>query len=105
MLPMFQGADKVFRKVLVPLAGLQELLMLRDAIQVKKAMLKTLDPERAKTVRKAIAKFYSDDDDDADPVALKNELMQGWRGIAMPKISNPFASNKTEPTETTSLVV
>ena len=28
MLPMFQGADKVFRKILVPLAGLDEMLML-----------------------------------------------------------------------------
>jgi hypothetical protein len=25
MLPMFRGADKVFRKILVPLAGLQEV--------------------------------------------------------------------------------
>lgn len=28
MLPMFRGADKVFRKVLVPLAGLQEVSVL-----------------------------------------------------------------------------
>jgi hypothetical protein len=76
MLPMFGGADKVFRKVLVPLAGLKELLMLSDAIRVKKTMLKDLDPERAKIVRKAIAKFYDDDDDTADPAELKKEVRQ-----------------------------
>ena len=54
MLPMFRGADKVFRKVLVPLAGLQELLMLRDAMVIKKQMLKDLDPERASVLQKQI---------------------------------------------------
>ena len=112
---MFQGADKVFRKVLVPLAGLQELLMLRDAIAVKKRMLKDLPPERAKSVRKAIAKFYNDDDDTVDPLELKQELMNGWQGLQltsmmtkMPSMSNPFSRNSktTEPTtETTSLIV
>lgn len=83
MLPMFQGADKVFRKILVPLAGLQEMLMLRDAIAIKKDMLKNLPPHRAKSVRKAIAKFYDDDDDTADPTAMKKELMSGWSGLGM----------------------
>lgn len=109
MLPMFQGADKVFRKILVPLAGLQELLMLRDAIAVKKKMLKDLPPERAKSVRKAIAKFYNDDDGTVDPLELKKEFMSGWQGLkipTMPSVSNPFfRSSKTEPTETTSLIV
>jgi hypothetical protein len=107
MLPMFQGADKFFRKVLVPLAGLNEMLLLRDAIAIKKSMLKDLDPERAKTVRKAIAKFYDDDDDEtADPAALKLELLSGWQGVklpSLPKLPNPFAS-AAAPTETTSLV-
>ena len=48
MLPMMQGADKVFRKILVPLARLQDLLILRDAIQIKKRILSELDPEQAK---------------------------------------------------------
>jgi hypothetical protein len=105
MLPMFQGADKIFRKVLVPLAGLQEMLMLRDAISIKKNMLKNLDPARAKTVRKAIAKFYDDDDDTSDPVELKKELLSSWKGIKMPSMSNPFSSSTTAaPTESTSLV-
>lgn len=109
MLPMFEGADKVFRRVLVPLAGLDEMLMLRDAISIKKSMFKNLDPERAKTVRKAIAKFYNDDDGDADPVALKKELVSSWKGIRLPHVKNPFSSSsntttESAPTENTSLV-
>lgn len=106
MLPMFQGADKIFRSILVPLSGLQEMLMLRDAIKIKKDMLKNLDPERAKMVRKAIAKFYDNDDDKADPAEMKKELMTSWQGIkmpSMPSMSNPFSSGGA-PTETTSLV-
>ena len=98
---MFQGADKVFRNILVPLAGLRELLLLRDAIRVKKEMFKHLSPERAKSVRQAIAKFYANDDDDgdpsADPAALKKELYKEWSGL------NFFGASK-EPSETTSLV-
>jgi hypothetical protein len=108
MLPMFQGADKVFRKVLVPLAGLQEMLMLRDAIRIKKDMLKTLPPGRAKEVRKAIAKFYNDDDDSAQPETLKLELKSGWSSLTMPNWSGMFggkSSSDSEPSEKTSLVV
>ena len=109
MLPMMGGADKIFRKILVPLAGLKELLLLRDATAVKKTMLRDLDPERAKAVRKAIAKFYDDDDDNADPTALKSEMMNGWQGIQLPRvlpsISNPFGKSDSEPTESTPLNV
>ena len=98
MLPMFEGADKAFRKILVPLAGLQEMLLLRDAIKIKKDMLKNLPEHRAKSVRKAIAKFYVDDDDSADPARLKSELLSGWSSL------NIFGSNNGEATESTSLV-
>ena len=109
MLPMFTGADKLFRKVLVPLSGLQEMLMLRDAIQVKKQMLRDLDPERAKAVRQAIAKFYSDDDavtvDPVDlPATMKTEYLMSWQSI---KVSNPFGGQSqegVEPDETTPMV-
>jgi hypothetical protein len=86
MLPMFRGAEKVFRHVLVPLAGLQELLLLRDAIQVKKSMLKTLPPERAAIVRKAIAKFFDDNgnnDANGGPNNFRAELDSGWRKISL----------------------
>lgn len=107
MLPMFRGADKVFRKILVPLAGLQEMLILRDSIQIKKQMLKDLDPERAAVVRKSIAKFFDGDGDDADPTLLKGELMQSWTAIKLPKFKLRFresSEGNVAPTETTNLV-
>mmetsp|Transcript_35375 Transcript_35375/g.74691 ORF Transcript_35375/g.74691 Transcript_35375/m.74691 type:complete len:394 (-) Transcript_35375:799-1980(-) len=112
MLPMFRGADKVFRKILVPLAGLQELLILRDSIQIKKQMLKDLEAERATVVRKSIAKFFDGDDDNADPAVLNAEFMQSWSTISNLKSAikgkMPFGkSSKAKeepPTETTNLV-
>jgi hypothetical protein len=86
MLPMFQGADKVFRKILVPLAGLQELLLLRDAMAIKKRMLKDLDPERAAVVEKSIAKFFDGSSADSDPSVLKKELKQGWDNVNEPDL-------------------
>lgn len=106
MLPMFYGADKLFRRVLVPLAGLQELLLLRDAIQMKKQILLDLHPDRQKAVRKAIAKFYADDDamtvERVDlPEEMKKEYISMWKTIRLP--SNPFGkrSANTKPTTTT----
>jgi len=113
MLPMFRGADKVFRKVLVPLAGLNELLFLRDSIMIKKQLLRDLPPERAAVLQKSIAKFFdgsSSANSDSDPTVLKEELMTGWSAI-LPKINLPFGNSekgsgdkKVEPTEKTSLV-
>jgi len=90
MLPMFQGADKVFRKILVPLAGLQELLLLRDAMAIKKRMLKDLDPERAAVLQKCIAKFFDGSSADSDPSVLKKELKQGWGQYKSLKMDLPF---------------
>jgi len=105
MLPMFRGADKVFRKILVPLAGLQELLILRDSILIKKQMLKDLDPERALIVRKSIAKFFDGEDDDSDPAVLQNQFMQSWTAIKIPKFKMPFGKpGDNPPSETTNLV-
>ena len=109
MLPMFRGADKVFRKILVPLAGLQELLILRDSILIKKEMMKDLDPERAKIVRKSIAKFFDDDDHDA-PAVLKAQFTNSWKSLKLPKITMPnisfanLSKGEKQPTETTNLV-
>jgi len=107
MLPMFRGADKVFRKILVPLAGLQELLILRDSIQIKKQMLKDLHPERAKIVRKSIAQYFDGDDDDAAPTVLKGQFIQSWTAIKLPKIKMPKFGKTDEESpanETTNLV-
>ena len=55
MLPMFRGAEKVFRHILVPIAGLQELLVRKDADQVMKQAMNDLPPERRALVLKEIA--------------------------------------------------
>jgi hypothetical protein len=81
MLPMFRGAEKVFRNILVPLAGLKEMLMLRDAYQIKKQMLKDLDPERAKLVGKSIAYIFGSEDDSIDPGA---KLKRSWHWLKIP---------------------
>mmetsp|Transcript_15140 Transcript_15140/g.27037 ORF Transcript_15140/g.27037 Transcript_15140/m.27037 type:complete len:382 (-) Transcript_15140:87-1232(-) len=107
MLPMFRGADKVFRKILVPLAGLQELLILRDSIQIKKQLLKDLEAERAVVVRKSIAKFFDGDDDDSDPAVLKVEFMRSWSALRILKNKMPFVKSskgKEPPNEATNLV-
>jgi len=123
MLPMFDGANKVFRKVLVPLAGLKEMLLLRDAVMVKKKMLRDLDPERAESVRKAIAKFYQNSDDKHDPEKIKEELYSGYsdvkivpipvikmpealKSFKLPSFSKAKGDDATTPAnETTNLVV
>ena len=81
MLPMFRGADKVFRNILVPLAGLKEMLMLRDAYQIKKQMLKDLDPERAKLVGKSISYLFDNEEDGTDPGV---KLKRSWNWLKMP---------------------
>jgi hypothetical protein len=55
MLPMFRGAETVFREILVPLAGMQEMLIRRDAEMLKRQVLVNVPPERQKLVLKEIA--------------------------------------------------
>lgn len=69
MLPMFGGSEKLFRKVLVPLAGLREMLLMRDTLKIKKDMLAKLPPHRAEALKKAIAEsFAGDNTGDDDPL-------------------------------------
>mmetsp|Transcript_23321 Transcript_23321/g.32578 ORF Transcript_23321/g.32578 Transcript_23321/m.32578 type:complete len:350 (+) Transcript_23321:168-1217(+) len=74
MLPIMRGAEKVFRNILVPLAGLQEMLLVRDALVVKKEMMKQLTPEQASKVKKVVAESFgkADDDDDEENDPLLN---------------------------------
>lgn len=58
MLPLFRGADKVFREILVPLAGLQEMLVKKDAEVVKNQILKDIPPERRAILMKEIAQTF-----------------------------------------------
>ena len=61
MLPMFRGAEAIFRKILVPLAGLQELLMKKDADVVRRSILKDIPEHRRQSLMKEIGEFFSDE--------------------------------------------
>ena len=58
MLPMFNGADVVFRNVLVPLAGQREALLLKDAKMLAKNMIKQLPASRHGEAGEAIAEAF-----------------------------------------------
>ena len=85
MLPMFNGAEKVFRKVLVPLARLQDMLLLRDAVDMKKRIVAELDEEQGKAVKRAIVEYYDDENKDAaiDERALEEYRQTGfsWKNV------------------------
>lgn len=57
-LPMFDGSMKVFRKVLVPLLGQHESLLLRDAQSLATEMFKRVPAERQDAARHAAAKAF-----------------------------------------------
>ena len=58
LLPMFNGADVVFRNVLVPLAGQREALLLKDAKTLAKNMVKQLPASRHGEAGEAIAEAF-----------------------------------------------
>ena len=58
MLPMFNGADVVFRNVLVPIAGQREALLLKDAKTLAKNMVKQLPASRHGEAGEAIAEAF-----------------------------------------------
>ncbi|EJK68541.1 hypothetical protein THAOC_10268 [Thalassiosira oceanica] len=75
-------------------AGLQELLILRDTVMIKKQMLRDLEPERAKIVEQQVALMFGSSQS-SDPSALKSELKYGWEyGWGNMKIKNPFSRKK-----------
>ncbi|CAJ1959353.1 unnamed protein product [Cylindrotheca closterium] len=102
MLPMFGGAEKIFRKILVPLFGLRELLMVRDAFLVKKNLLRDLPPERAHLVRQTIADFFTEEAQD------KNKETDMLAALGFLKTRKNGKSKKDEEkkeaSETTNLV-
>jgi len=73
MLPMFQGSEKVFRYVLVPLFGQHEMLILRDAKAIEKQLLRTISKKRVPSVRKAISDRFSRNYSELDPFLPKDE--------------------------------
>jgi hypothetical protein len=77
MLPLFRGADTVFRSILVPLAGLQELLVRRDAEEVKRKALADIPPERRSIVMKAIAESFEKE------AKVTDKGIQGYQAISV----------------------
>jgi len=60
-LPMFSGAEAVFRNVLVPLTGQYENMLTNDAYQVKRGMLKSIpEKERERVFANTAAIFLRD---------------------------------------------
>lgn len=74
MLPIFKGAEQIFRNVLVPIAGLQELLVRRDAELVKRSALKDLPPETRALILKEIGESFQRD-------AAQYEKKQGYQAV------------------------
>ena len=108
MLPMFNGADKVFRNVLVPLAGLKESLLMRDAVLLKKDLMASLPPERQRELRKFITDSFNtetpdiedDDDDEAmdTRISISAENAKSllvWGGNPWKRRSNAAAAATT----------
>lgn len=60
-LPMFRGAEAIFRKVLVPLSGQYESMLLRDAYLVRKQMESNIPDEFRKEVFAKAAKVFTDE--------------------------------------------
>jgi len=65
MLPLFGGADQVFRQILVPLANQHETLLLRDAHLLRKEMESKIDPARWQEMRKMMASSLLEEEDEA----------------------------------------
>ncbi len=58
MLPVFDGSVAVFRKILVPLFGQREALILKDARMLAKELAQKLPADRHSAARKAAAAAF-----------------------------------------------
>uniref|UniRef100_A0A7S2XRQ7 Uncharacterized protein n=1 Tax=Attheya septentrionalis TaxID=420275 RepID=A0A7S2XRQ7_9STRA len=58
MLPLFRGAEVVFRKILVPLSGQTEMLLLRDVEELRKEMVQNIPPNRRTNVLSMAANSF-----------------------------------------------
>lgn len=122
MLPMFQGSEKIFRNILVPLAGLKESLLMRDAVLLKKDLMANLPEERQKQLRMLIADSFNietpdieDDDDAIDSrvsISADNAKSLLWGGnpwrrkctFGNKRQSGDGGRDENAPNETTTLV-
>ncbi|CAB9506424.1 receptor accessory protein [Seminavis robusta] len=116
MLPMFQGSDKVFRHVLVPLAGLRESLLMRDAVLLKKDLMASIPEDRQAELRRLIAHSFNtdtpDEEDDAqdDRMEINPENAKllwstsMWNRKSKRKLNASERSDGAPANESTSLV-
>jgi len=58
MIPLFYGADKVYRGILVPIFGLEELLAFRDALAVKREIEDKIPKERRADLHSKIVELF-----------------------------------------------
>ena len=58
MLPMFDGSTLIFREVLIPILGCQELLYLRDARALAAQFVQKLPAHRQESARREAAKAF-----------------------------------------------
>ena len=58
MLPMFDGSTLIFREILIPVLGQQELLYLRDARALAAQFVQKLPAHRQESARREAAKAF-----------------------------------------------
>merc|ERR1712113_815171 len=73
MLPLFNGAENVFRSILVPLAGLQEMLLQRDAEVLKQSMIEQIPESRRNAFFEQVSKSF------AEGASGNSKPTFGWR--------------------------
>jgi hypothetical protein len=58
MVPLFQGADKIYRSVFVPVFGLHRELFLRDAMVMKRSLEERIPKETHSSFKKELADVF-----------------------------------------------
>ncbi len=58
MLPMFRGADRVFRQVLVPALGMQAALIKHDAARLAKDIMSKLPHDKRQVLSQEVAALF-----------------------------------------------
>lgn len=74
MLPMFKGADKIFREILVPLSGQTEMLLIRDAQMLRMELEAKLPDNRKEDVLKSLTKVLTKDLDEKPAVKRRSKF-------------------------------
>lgn len=79
MIPAINGAEKVFRNVLVPLTGTYEMLIYRDALLLKRNFMKKIPSDRSAGLNERISSIFSANDE-KDKKPLKKQISSFFEG-------------------------